>query len=70
MCMKGKFEMGIFDKIRAENNNTKQGDATNASAASSVLLDMLSRYLGIARQRQLVFGEQIVRNRDWHIDFI
>jgi hypothetical protein len=68
--MKGKFEMGIFDKIRAENNNTKQGDATNASAASSVLLDMLSRYLGIARQRQLVFGEQIVRNRDWHIDFI
>lgn len=34
-----------------------------------MLTEILSKYMGPARQRQLLFGELVVRNRDWNVDF-
>jgi len=53
------MDMGLFDKF-------KKKPVENAT--SPALIDMLSRYIGPARQRQLAFGEQVVQERNWNVD--
>ncbi len=43
-------------------------DNVPEETASPEIIRMLSQYLGPARQRQLLFGEYVVRNQNWNID--
>jgi len=59
--------MGLFDKFRKKAQ--QPGTEQPADTGSPQLIDLLSAYLGPSRQRQLAFGEQVVRERDWNVDF-
>lgn len=59
--------MGLFNNLKGK-KDTKQKEVSTQDEASPVLIDMLSRYMGVAHQHQLSFGEQVVRNRNWNVD--